>query len=180
MSEPVTDPSTLNDGLSMLYEGLSLIKGFVKFFGFFALFFLALSGGFFTFVSFIALYILGLLIGAVVPVAVTEIIGNDPSGERACGPDITNSVLFTVFILAALDKYYLFKEYWHALGVGWILLGGLVVIELVVVGIIRLCTCGADANAKRKKKKQDGLRLGTFADAATQKDGDGLEQKLSV
>jgi len=82
--------------------------------------------------------------------------------------------------LAGLDRYYLDKGCWHAFGVGWFLLGGLLVIELAVIVIIGLCSCCADANARRKKKKQDRLRLGTFADAATQKDGDGLERKLGV
>ena len=68
----------LNDASSMLYDAFSNFSGF------------------FTFIGFIALYILGLLIGGVVPVAISEIIGNDPPEERACGLAVANvsSLLF--------------------------------------------------------------------------------------
>jgi len=168
MSDTSQIPSILNDASSMLYDAFSIFSGFFTFFGF------------------IALYILGLLVGALIPLILIDGIGLDPSRERSCGLAITNGVFFTISIAAGLDKYYLDKGCWHAFGVGWILLGGLVVFELVVIGVVGLCSCCANANARRRKRKQDGVRLGTFADAgtlkdtATQKNKGGLERKLSV
>lgn len=85
MSEPVTDSSTPSNALSMLYEGLTLINGFVKFFGFFALFFFALFVGF-------------LLLSGMVHIA------NAPSTYVNTAADITgiNGLLFAVFTLVAV------------------------------------------------------------------------------
>lgn len=93
MSDTSQIPSILNDASSMLYDAFDMVSGF------------------FTFIGFIALYILGLLIGAVVAFAIAEIMGNDPSGERACGLAVANAVLFTVSILVGLDKYFPNKGY---------------------------------------------------------------------
>jgi len=132
----------------MLYEGLILIKGFVKIFGFSALFFLALLVGF--------LLLLGMMH-----------IANGPSApeETAVFITIINGLLFAVFILVALftgKVETVVSACWHALGVGCIMYGVLLAVELAVIGIIGLCCYCADA---RKKKEQDGVKLGPLAAA---------------
>ena len=131
----------------MLYEGLSLIKGFVKFFGFFALFFLALSGGF------------CLLSGMI------YMTNGDSPQDTAAAITAINDLPFAVFILVALftgKVETIVSACWHALGVGCIMYGVLLAVELAVIGIIGLCCYCADA---RKKKEQDGVKLGPLAAA---------------
>ena len=141
MSEPVTEPN-------MLYEALILLKGFIKFFGFFALFFFALLVGF-------------ALLSGMIYIANGS---SEPKGT-AGGITILNGLLFDLFTFIALctgKEEALVPRCWHALGVGCVMYGVLLVVELAVVGIIGLCSYCADA---RRKNQQDSIKLGALAAA---------------
>jgi len=154
MSELLQHATVLGDALSMLYEAFDIFSNFLTCFFIVAIFFFVL------------------FLGAFLPLAMTTCIAIKPTEDAAAGIAITNAVFLTFFTLLTAcmgeDKYYFLAGCWHALGVGCILLGGLLLIEMVVIGVVGLYFCCTVTKRKKEKKKQDSARLGTSAESVMQ------------
>jgi hypothetical protein len=155
MSELLQHASVLGDALSMLDEAFDIFSNVLTFF------------------LIVAIFSFALFVGAFLPLVMTTCLAIKPTEEADAGLAIFNAVFLTFFTLLTAglgeDKYYFLTGSWHALGIGCILLAGLLFVEMVFIGVVGLYSCCiVTRRNKEKKKKQDGVRLGTFAESAMQ------------